>query len=1206
MKMKNLFKKLSKNFKFTYLIIIIIGILFLTIALPSLARYKNRTSINDSTVWDGSIATSYRKGTGTQADPYVISNGSELAYFADQLKHTDYADTYFIINKDIVLNEGIFNYSKEAGIKYTIDDNTYNITPYTNNYDSGTINLFSTIDNFKGNLDGNSYTIYGLYITDSTKEKLGLFTNLEGNISNLYLENALIYGGSITAGLAVTANNATVTNFLYDGFVVSNTEELTKSISHELENHTKNIENDTVEEIISIDNLPMINGKIVSTKLTGTYSGNEFGTLKINNQLISNGDFELDLSKELLNQINVEYATTDTTTFNLTNLKYIIDYKYNTASGIVAEGKNITLKNTINKADIYGKITSSGLIGYANLGLNINQSYNSGNIDSSDMAVGLVASLNQNVNNVSISNSYNSGDVNGTTTSGLVGNMINDSNVTLENTFNSTSIYSIGKIKNSVVNIKNSYTITNNNILEGNSNGSFILTTIDNLKDSTFIKDSLLFNEFTDSDNLSVNQDAVWVYEDSSFPTLYIDDINNPIASINVSTYTWNNIGYELNTLKFDSSFAFNIESVDNLKPIKETYYYISKTKTPLNYSQLSSVEWQTYSDIVEISEEGFYVIYAKVIDYNDHITYLNTDLLVLDLSGSSIDIKINDSKWTDFRTELNYLYLDKATDLTISATDELSGVKNVYYYIADRVLTLDELKSLEDENWNLYNDKVHINRKGTNILYVKAIDNCNYVMYANSDYIVLAGYTEEDLIIENEVVTDNVSITNKSKITLNFRYQDTNNYNYNQKHYLIANKVLPTKTIITLIDNVNSKVYKYVTEDTTDYGYETSCDISDLVCEKKASYPLTLFSEIGKENTETKFDESVYTGNINEHFTVIIDLKNTNISDNYQGVKLSMLLDNTNNDLRNTLLDTIKTFNIYSSVSGESTKANLKLDTNYKDIISYNSNSVNNITLNYQVDFKYMNRTKIFDTTYENKKLGLAIELLDADDKRVAKEHLKNLIFKVGDQTYLPSNDGVIRINLDSSVKNGNKTLTIETVSDNIKLKEGEYHFRVGLLAAYDGLHDNTVDTIDIPVIINNTKFNRNYGFEVIMNNEQIISKSNESVLFDFNVVMRANLKKPNIRVSLYKKEQLTAYNQTYNLIDLDSYTSDSLNKQGNSIYYVSLNPINYNGSIDTYNNFKVNMQTLNLENTGYKFIFELYDGNKKIGTIDKKFIVK
>lgn len=38
-----------------------------------------------SAIWDGSIAAGFAGGSGTEDDPYLISNGSELAYLAQQV-----------------------------------------------------------------------------------------------------------------------------------------------------------------------------------------------------------------------------------------------------------------------------------------------------------------------------------------------------------------------------------------------------------------------------------------------------------------------------------------------------------------------------------------------------------------------------------------------------------------------------------------------------------------------------------------------------------------------------------------------------------------------------------------------------------------------------------------------------------------------------------------------------------------------------------------------------------------------------------------------------------------------------------------------------------------------------------------------------------------------------------------------------------------
>ncbi len=108
------------------------------------------------------------------------------------------------------------------------------------------------------------------------------------------------------------------------------------------------------------------------------------------------------------------------------------------------------------------------------------------------------------------------------------------------------------------------------------------------------------------------------------------------------------------------------------------------------------------------------------------------------------------------------------------------------------------------------------------------------------------------------------------------------------------------------------------------------------------------------------------------------------------------------------------------------------------------------------------------------------------------------------------------------------------------------------------------------------------------------------------FDILQAEDLKEPSIRISLYKKNSLTAYNQDYTIIDLKDYMVNDLVKVEDNVYSITNDPIRYTSPDYLYNNFELNLITENLENNGYKFVFDLYDGNKKIGTINKYFIVK
>ena len=100
-------KKIVEKHKIVVVIVSLIIFVGLAVSIPSLAKLKNRNTIYTVSSWDGSVATSFRKGDGTEENPYIISNGSELAFFIEQLKDTDYKGVYFELSNDIVINSGV-------------------------------------------------------------------------------------------------------------------------------------------------------------------------------------------------------------------------------------------------------------------------------------------------------------------------------------------------------------------------------------------------------------------------------------------------------------------------------------------------------------------------------------------------------------------------------------------------------------------------------------------------------------------------------------------------------------------------------------------------------------------------------------------------------------------------------------------------------------------------------------------------------------------------------------------------------------------------------------------------------------------------------------------------------------------------------------------------------------------------------------------
>lgn len=1192
MNKKLILNKLKKIPKVYYVIVLFIIVTMISITIPSLARYKNRVTITDTKVWDGSIATSYQNGTGSKNDPYIISNGSELAYFSKMLETTNYSNTYFKLNNDIILNNGIFNYTNNK-ITYTKEGVTISLEENNNQ-----INLLSPLTNFKGTFDGDAYTIYGLCITSNDKNELGLFTNLSGTVTDLSVENAVIYGGNITGGIAANATTSTIKNTSFEGFIVgnNNTTEINKII--DIEEKQVNIsENNNTTEIQIPEVYEDIKGPVTKTTISGTcQSDMTEGSLSINgHQIECNNNFEVPLDSFITNKLTIDLQESNATNYHLSNLKYTVYYNSGIASGIIADATNVTLENVINKAQIFANGTSAGLIALSNKNLAIKQSYSTGNITSNLLASGLVGIIS---GESSITKSYSTSNLTGNIKSGIIGT-INEisSPITITDTFQTTADYSIDTAINNNTTITNSYQTMGTSIRQGTLTSQFQLIGLNE------IKQNISYPLYQNIENQKSNPNNVWILDKSSLPILFIDNILESDVLINVGDKSWNSFSNDVEKYYYSKNITFNIEPKDNTSRVEKSYYHISNST--LTKEELATItDWTLFENIAKIEEEGTYIIYVKTVDYNGNIDYLNTDILMLDLTNPKVQLKGKDKNWDSLKTNLANIYISNKTSFTIDAIDELSKVEKISYYISDHILSNEDLEMLE-ENFQDYQESIIIENKGTSIIYVKVEDKAGNKTYVNSDYIIYGGYEQIKMYAKDqEIATNNVGLTINSKVAFEYKYEDDNPYQEKDTHNLIVNTKLPKNTKITLIDKIKNKVYTYIIASEEDqFGYEESCSKEEN-CQKKSTIPFTLFKEVGTKDNTKRYIEKNET-KINEHYKVILDFENINKTIPYENIYTEIhILDENKSIVRSTLKDNLKSFSLYPEI-----KSQLYINSTYSSSIIYNSDSLSEIPLNCKIISPTYNEKQIIDTTIQNKTMGLMIRLLDSNNKPVDKKYLKSLEFKVGDTSYFAENDGLIRINLKNNSSDFNTTLKIITNKDYQNLKDDNYHFEITSYLANDGLYSSikSEKAVNIPVIYEKNYKLSNYNFDLIYNNDdKILDKQKEETAINFSIITRGDFLSPNIRVTLYQKEKLTAYNQKYSVIDLNKYLKNNLVSANNTSYYLTTSPISYQDTEDTYNKFTLNLLTSKLTPGGYSLKYELYDGDKLVGEISNKFIVK
>ena len=154
-------------------------LLSILLALSLLLTLLPAVALAADGAWDGSIATAFAGGTGTESDPYQIADGAQLAYLASEVnKGQPYENACFVLTADIDLGNHAW-------------------TPIGNSFSDA---LFGGTDYsvFAGNLDGKGHTVSNISIgTEGApleSDVFGLFGVTGGKLSNLNLDGVTICG----------------------------------------------------------------------------------------------------------------------------------------------------------------------------------------------------------------------------------------------------------------------------------------------------------------------------------------------------------------------------------------------------------------------------------------------------------------------------------------------------------------------------------------------------------------------------------------------------------------------------------------------------------------------------------------------------------------------------------------------------------------------------------------------------------------------------------------------------------------------------------------------------------------------------------------------------------------------------------------------------------------------------------------------------
>ncbi len=1190
-------KKIPKIYIISVLVILVV--LFSVVATPTFSRLINGIFTDTTLEWNGDIASSYAGGIGTVEAPYEISTPSELAYFSKMLETTDYDNTYFELTNDLIMNKGVFSYNNDLVI-YNYQDNQYYLEPYTNNLynDEAFSQLvdislydFNSISNFKGHLDGNFYSIYGLYITDKEKEQLALFDILEGPISDVFIEHILVYGSNNVSGLATSILDTTLENVYVSGLAISNNSTV-KSEEIVIQDISYEVLEDTYK--IDFNNETFKNKNITSIKLEGNYDllvEDKNFSLMIDGKEISKGDFSIDFDGDLTNGIIVNNNTliedvgVDTVvdetipnsesqvgspedndlnseevanTVSLSGLKVTIEYTDTIVSGISDSSSNVNYTNIVSKVDLYGP---NG-VGFTNqlFGSNIiSNSYNQGDINTLASSIGLVNNINED-STVEINNSYNSG---GLTAKNKVG-LVNKSNgiVNITNSFNASEGSFVGSISYDLITITNSY-----NYLIDDSYFTKIIKDSNVFYSNDFLS-ILEFNKFEDG------PENVWVYNTEDYPTLYyLDQLN--LVEINITNNSWDNYSNDSTSTYYNNNITAIVSNEAPIYNLKDVKYYISKDGVVLDKTSLMSVEWISYDGPLAIEEEGKYIVYIKLVDYSDKERVINTGVLNIDKTSPIAEIALSDNIWNAYTTDVNRLAVDESQTITINSWDNSAGINSVSYTVTNEIMSEEQLGNA---NWIPYENGINIDPEGEKIVYARVTDNSLNTTYLNTSLLSFEGYVMNEFTVGRvgHVPTgSSIIITDTSSIAMNFTYLSSNIALSDYEHRVTSTINLPLNTKLILQDNINNKQYEYVV---------TAADALSK------SYSFTKFREIGSLNNYYVPSNYVNGDVINENFDLIIDFGTADINASYYNIGITLeVVDSSGVVIRNTIGSSIKTFDMYNNrdASVVTISSTPSVD------IKYNAESITPVNINTRVAYRTVGSNIIWDSTLEEQDIVLKIRILDSLYQPVDVDGIKSFALEIDGVEYFSDRDGEFIIELDQGLAQLDKTLNIIAYESDTFLAEGDYFIEIVGYVSFNRYLTDLSDTMFIPLNVSANNMLSSYEFDVEMTGNVVIDRDNAISAFDF-VTLLHGPDNPNLKVAFYEKASFDPIDQTYNLVNINDYLTTPIPGDIGVV------------RATITRNFGIVFDTTKLAPNGYRLVIEAYDGDQKIDEIIKNIVVK
>lgn len=207
-----------------------------------------------------------------------------------------------------------------------------------------------------------------------------------------------------------------------------------------------------------------------------------------------------------------------------------------------------------------------------------------------------------------------------------------------------------------------------------------------------------------------------------------LNDTVGPKGEIKINNDSWTELVSNIDFNRKYYKATVSITATDD-SGVKDISYYVSDKA--LSSEELKAVTAWTSGNTFTLSVPQTAVIYAKLTDNKDNVSYISSNGFTIDTSVATGKITANGTDFSTLAQNIEFNQLTKNITFTVSA----DNAKSISYYVSDSALTESQLDNLTD--WT-QGAGATVTRDGKAVIYAKLTAHTDKSTYISSTGFVI------------------------------------------------------------------------------------------------------------------------------------------------------------------------------------------------------------------------------------------------------------------------------------------------------------------------------------------------------------------------------------------------------------------------------------------------------------------------------------